>query len=112
MRGAASRAGKDVITQSHTLKGSQNMTDLRSVLCEITSHLRQHFEDKAANVHNRIHSGIHVDPTCRAVMQQLLGTAANRADIAGTRIAGCSSYTPREKQPDGQSDGTPALAKV
>ena len=88
------------------------MIDRRRVLCEIKSHLRLYFEDKAANVHNRIHSGIHVDPTCRAVMPQLLGTTANRADIAGTRITGCSSYTPREKQPDGQSDGTPALAKV
>ena len=100
------------LSKAHTLKGSQNIPDLRRVLCEIKSHLRMYFEDKAANVHNRIHSGIHVDPTCRAVMQQLLGTAANRADIAGTRIPGCSSYTPREKQPDGQSDGTPALAKV
>ena len=88
------------------------MIDRRRVLCEIKSHLRLYFEHKAANVHNRIHSGIHVDPTCRAVMPQLLGTAANRADIAGTRITGYSSYTPREKQPDGQSDCTPALAKI
>ena len=88
------------------------MTGRRRVLCEIKSHLRLYFEDKAANVHNRIHSGIHVDPTCRAVMPQLLGIAANRADIAGARIAGCTSYTPRETQPDGQSEGAPALAKV
>jgi len=35
VRGAASRAGKDVMTQSHNIKGLQNMTDLRRILCEI-----------------------------------------------------------------------------